>query len=265
MNNVTGPRIYWKTVPGAVSYDIWKSENGKLGVYTLIGNTGTTNYLDTDVESGKIYYYSIAARDASGNATALSDSMGVAFVNTPDITSRVNSAYGIRLGWEQIEGATGYRIYRKSYYGTDTWKVVGEVSGNDTLTWTDNSVAKANGTVYKYTIRALYGNTISGCHNGRTMVRLTSCTLKSVSNSGTNAVKCSWSTNSEAKGYEVRFMVGSTVVKTFTIGNNKTSSKVFTGLPSGNDYKIQVRSCKVVSGVGAFYSAWSTAKYIDVK
>ena len=265
VNNVTGPRIYWKAVTGATSYSVWRSDSGKTGVYKKIGTTTATNYLDTTVESGKIYYYAMVARNSAGSESGLSDSMGIAFVNTPDITSRINSAYGIKLGWQQIKGATGYRIYRKNYNGTDEWKVVGEVSGNATLTWTDKSVAAENGTIYKYTIRALYGNTISGCHNGRTMVRLASRNMLGISSPAVGQARCTWSTASNLTGYEVRFMMGSTVVKKFTIGNSSTRTKIFTGIPSGGEYKVQVRSYKTVSGVGAFYSAWSAPAYVTVK
>jgi hypothetical protein len=90
------------------------------------------------------------------------------YISTPDITSRFNKAAGISLGWDEIPGATGYAIYRKSYNGTDPWTRVATIEGSDTLTWIDTSVKNNNGTIYRYTIRALAGsgmNTLSGCRN----------------------------------------------------------------------------------------------------
>ena len=58
-------------------------------------------------------------------------------------------------------------------------------------------------------------------------------------------------------------MVGSSVYKTFTVGNYKTGTKTFTGLKAGQTYKIQVRSYKKVDGMG-FYSAWSTAQNVTL-
>ena len=65
-------------------------------------------------------------------------------------------------------------------------------------------------------------------------------------------------------GYEVRFMVGSTVYKTYVVSNNQVGFKTFAGLKSGQTYKIQVRSYKKINNVGVFYSAWSNEKYISL-
>ena len=81
---------------------------------------------------------------------------------------------------------------------------------------------------------------------------------------GATSIKCTWSTTTQATGYEVRFMVGSTVYKTVTVGNYKTGVKTFTGLKAGQTYKIQIRTYKKVDGVGSFYSAWSTAKMVSL-
>ena len=133
----------------------------------------------------------------------------------------------------------------------------------------DESVKTNNGTVYKYTIRALAGSdmkTLSGCRStGRTMARLTSRTLNNATKASATSIKCNWSTTSVCNGYEVRFMAGDTVYQTFTVGNYKTGVKTFTGLKAGQTYKIQVRSYKKVDGVGTFYSAWSTAKTVSLQ
>ena len=263
-NVVSGVHVYWKVVDGAAKYGLWRSETGKDGTYKWVANPTVPHFTDTKVESGKTYYYKVTAVSADGVHSEKSDAIGVTYLSTPDITSRFNKAAGITLGWNKIEGATGYRVYRKSYTGNDAWIKVGEVSGNGTLTWTDTSVKNNNGTVYKYTVRALYNGTLSGCRSaGRTMARLSSRVLNSAAKNGANAVKCAWTTSAAVTGYEVRFMVGDTVYKTFTVGNCKTGVKTFSGLPSGQTYKIQVRAYLKIDGMG-FYSAWSTAKNVTL-
>ena len=268
VNVVNGVHVYWNAVNGARKYGVWRSETGKDGSYKWLGNPTVNHFTDTTAESGKTYYYRITVLHTPTNTHSnRSEALGITFVSTPDITARYNKAAGVKLEWQKISGASGYAIYRKSYSGNDAWVRVATISGNATFTWTDTSVKNNNGTAYKYTIRALAGadmKTLSGCRNtGRSMVRLASRILNSVEAAGDDGIKCSWSTSSAVTGYEVRFMVGDQVYKTFTVGNCKTGTKTFTGLPAGQTYKIQVRSYVKIDGMG-FYSAWSAAKTVTL-
>ena len=268
-NVVSGVHVYWNAVDGAKKYGLWRSETGKDGTYKWIANPTVAHFTDTKVTSGKTYYYKVTILNTDYNQhTNMSEAIGVTYVSTPDITSRTNIAAGIELGWDKIAGATGYAIYRKSYSGTDAWTRIGTIEGNETFTWIDTNVKNNNGTVYKYTIRALAGSnmkTLSGCRNaGRTMARLSSQVLKSAEKVNSTSVKCTWTTSCQVTGYEVRFMVGDTVYKTYTVGNYKTGVKTFTELVSGKTYTVQVRTYKKVDGVGSFYSDWSTAKTVKI-
>lgn len=266
VNVVSGAKITWTAVSGISKYGVWRSETGINGTYKWLGNPTTPYFTDINVESGKTYYYKITAM-MNGVHSNKSEARGVVFVSTPDITSRINKAAGIQLGWNKIAGATGYAIYRKPYE-SDTWVRVATISGNSTFTWIDESVKANNGTVYKYTIRALADSkmsTLSGCRGaGRTMVRLSSRVLNSATKTSATSIKCNWTTSSAVTGYEVRFMIGEEVYDIYTIGNYKTGVKTFTNLYPGVTYKVQVRSYKKVDGVGSFYSAWSTAKYVKL-
>ena len=261
-NIVNGARIYWKAVEGIEKYGVWRSENGKNGTYEWCGNPTVTNYADTKAESGKTYFYKITAMDPeTGVHSEKSDAIGITYVSTPDITGRENVKEGIALSWNEVDGANGYAVYRKSYNGTDEWVRIATVEGNETFTWTDTSVAEKNGAIYRYTVRALAGSdlkTLSGCRNtGRTMMRLSERTLNSVIATGQNSVKCSWSTTAKATGYEVRFTDRSGKEKTFVVGNYKTGVKTFNDLAAGAEYSVNVRSYKKLDDVGTFYSEWS--------
>ena len=268
VNVVSGVHVYWPSVNGASKYGIWRSETGRDGTYKWLGNPTVPHFTDTKVESGKTYYYRVTVlHPITGEHTEKSAPIGITYVATPDITARYNKAAGIKLDWQQISGATGYAIYRKSYSGNDDWVRVATITGNSTFTWTDTSVKSENGTAYKYTIRALAGSnmkTLSGCRNaGRSMVRLASRVLTAADAADSTSIKCSWTTSSAVTGYEVRFMVDGQVYKTFTVGNYRTGVKTFTGLEPGHTYKIQVRSYRKIDGMG-FYSAWSTAREVTI-
>ena len=265
VNVVSGVHVYWNAVEGTEKYGLWRSDNGPDGYYQWVANPLTNHFTDTKVESGKTYYYCVSSCDPNTNAhSMLSGPIAITYLATPDITQRLNRQPGIQLTWNQIPGATGYRIYRKSYSGTDAWVKVGEVTGNSTLTWVDASAKTPNGQMYKYTVRAVYNGTLSGCRSaGRSMMRLTSLTTSQVTRTGATSVKVSWNTTKMADGYEIRFMDGNTVVKQFTIGNYKTGVKTFTGIPAGATYKVQVRCYKKIDGMG-FYSAWSEPKNVTL-
>lgn len=265
VNVVSGVHVYWKAVGGASKYGVWRSETGVNGEYKWIANPKVPHFTDTTVQSGKTYYYRVSAVNSKdGTHTSKSGAVGITYVSTPDITSRFNKAAGITVGWKKISGATGYRVYRKSYSGSDGWVKVADIPSGSTLSWTDTSVRYENGTVYRYTVRALYKNTLSGCRsNGRTMARLSSLFLTDSDKASATSIKVGWTTSSAVTGYEVRFMVGSKVYKTVAIGNYKTGIKTFTGLKAGQTYKIQARSYKKIDGMG-FYSAWSTAKTVTL-
>ena len=263
-NVVSGVHVYWNYVPGASYYTVYRADSAN-GNYKIVKSVcAATHYIDTTAVSGKTYYYKVQAKNGQASS-GLSAYQTCSFVGTPDITSRINKAAGIQLGWDEISGATGYAIYRKPYEGNAAWSRVATITGGSTTSWTDTSVKNSNGTVYKYTIRALYGSTLSGCRNtGRTMVRLCSQVMNSAAKTGTASIKCSWTTSKVVTGYEVRFVVDGVVYKTYTIGNYATGVKTFSGLATGRTYQIQVRTYKKVDGVGSFYSAWSTAKYVTL-
>ena len=266
-NTVSGVHVYWNTVPNATAYTVYRATS-KNGTYTRVASVSATNYTDIQVTSGTTYFYKIRANVATVQSGA-SAAKGMAFVDTPDITLRVNRSTGIGLGWNRIAGATGYVIYRRSYDGSDAWVRVATVTDNSTLTWVDTSAKPKNGTIFRYTVRALAGSdrkTLSGCRNtGRTMVRLFTPTISSAANASATSMKVAWNRNAQASGYEVRLMVNGSVYKTYTVGGGENLAKTITSLTKGTTYKVQVRSYKKVTGVGSFYSAWSAEKNVTVQ
>ena len=268
VNTVKGVHVYWKgTDKLGYGYDLYRSAS-KNGEYVKIASTASTNYTDPKAVSGKTYFYKVKMT-AAGESSDESGTKGIAFVSTPDITIRVNSINGIRLYWEKIPGATGYAIYRKGDGANDAWKRVATIPADSDLVWTDLSTkpASGNGTIFHYTVRALAGadrKTLSGCRNtGRTMVRLNKPVIYSMEKKGDGAVLGTWSRNDKATGYEVRFMIGTEVYKTFVYGKNTIVKKTITGLPTGESFKIQVRSYYKTANAGTYYSSWSDPKFVE--
>ena len=51
-------RVYWDSISGAIEYKVYRSESMD-GSFTQIGSTTTTEYVDENAETGKMYYYQI--------------------------------------------------------------------------------------------------------------------------------------------------------------------------------------------------------------
>ena len=267
VNTVSGVHVYWNAVPNAKKYALYVSES-LYGTYQRIVTTTALHYTDTAVHSGRKYYYKVSALTDNEESPQSQTGMNI-FVDTPDLTLRVNRSSGIGLGWNHIAGATGYAIYRKSYDGSDAWVRVATITDGSTMSWVDASAKPKNGTIFRYTVRALAGSdhkTLSGCRNtGRTMVRLFTPTISSAAKASATSMKVAWNRNAQASGYEVRLMVKGSVYKTYTVGGSENLAKMITGLTKGTTYKVQVRSYKKVTGVGSFYSAWSAEKNVTMQ
>jgi hypothetical protein len=95
-------------------------------------------------------------------------------------------------------------------------------------------------------------------------LRLTTPKIKSVKKKSKTSLRCIWSKNTKATGYEVRLKVGNKVYKKYKIKNAKTTSKTMKKLLKGRKYKIQVRAYKELKGAGTIYSAWSASKNIKM-
>ena len=164
VNVVSGIRLYWDAVEGAQKYGLWRSETGKNGIYKWITNPSVPYFTDTKVESGKTYFYKVSVLNIDQNKhSAKSEALGIKHLSAPNLSTKFNKAVVVQVDWNKIHGATGYAIYRKSYSGNDDWACVATIDGNATFNWVDTSEKESDCSSYRYTVRARYKNTLSGC------------------------------------------------------------------------------------------------------
>ena len=257
-NVASGVEIRWEAVKDMEKYGVWRSEDGENGSYIWLANPTSTRYIDKNVDSGKTYFYKLTTVDAdSGTHSTKSKATGICYVAAPQIVSRVNRSKGIDIGWQTVEGATGYAIFRQNE-GEDEWTQVGQVSGSAVHSWIDESTADADGVVYRYAVRAFAGeSSASGLCVARTMVRLATHTIVGAERIDETTVQCKWNTSECVTGYEIRFMVGKDVHAVFRIDGSSTNTSAFGDLEPGETYRVQIRSYFVMEDIGTFYSAWS--------
>ncbi len=147
VNSSKKPVVSWKTVPGAVKYEVYRatSQNGK---YTKLGTTTKLKY--TDNPGAGRFYYKVRAVASDGQTSKFSVIIN-AFVPFPDgvkpaIKAKTSSKKAV-ISWKAVPGAVKYEVYRAtSKNGKYTC-----LTSTDKLTYANSVKA---GTYY-YKVRAV--------------------------------------------------------------------------------------------------------------
>lgn len=158
-NTVKGVLFSWNASEGAKEYRVYrKADNAKNWSY--IATVSETSYVDTAVESGVTYTYTVRAK--LGTALSGYDKKGATtlYLKTPTLVSAQALNEGVSLVWENVDGASRYFVYRKAN-GEKSWTRIAVVNG--TNEYTDGNVKE--GTEYTYTVRAYYGKAKSSFYS----------------------------------------------------------------------------------------------------
>lgn len=188
----------WKSVPGAVKYRVYRKLPSDKS-WTKVGETKSLKYTDENVKNGKTYMYSVraygekdySARSSSVKAIALSKPTGLKAVNTTG---------GVKISWNKMTTATGYKVYRKAK-GETEWTRIATIRGNASVTYTDKKAV--SGKTYSYTVRQFNGD-VSGSRD------VTGVTLKYISapsvtvTHSPKGVVIKWSKSPKGTAYEIQ-------------------------------------------------------------
>lgn len=153
----TGIIVSWEKVPQAKLYQIYRMRSGESG-WTLIRNTGSLSYKDTDTEVGARYYYKVVARNGDSRSSMNISSVSAVRpypLDNANISKGVAHKTGNILYWESVEGADLYQLFRR-VDGQTTWTLV---TNTRSLAYKDTSASM--GTTYHYKVRARNGDQMS--------------------------------------------------------------------------------------------------------
>ena len=200
-NLLPGVQVSWDAVDDAVEYEIYRKEGNQAEWGEPIAVVSGTSYIDGTVWGNEYYQYTVSAVSADGgNSGYDDDGFEILFLETPDLTSVVNVSGGLKFTWEPVDGATGYRVYRKE--SGKGWVILHE---NFTGTVYTDKTAKS-GVNYTYTVRALNGEYESYFDSGVKGIYLPAPTVK-IANTA-SGVKVSWTKVPGATHYRVFRKVG---------------------------------------------------------
>lgn len=147
--------VSWGSVAGASGYRVYiKTTEGwkKTGTYKSSVRSAKIG----DLTLGSTYTFTVRAytKTDSGNVWGKYKASGVkakpAF-SVPKLEQTVSTGGGIRIAWSKVDGAHGYRLYRK-LADDARWKKLADVKGESGTAYMDRK-CELN-TEYYYTVRA---------------------------------------------------------------------------------------------------------------
>ena len=107
-------RISWEPIEGAVRYRVYRATS-KSGSYSKIGSPEGTSFTDTTGTADKTYYYkvmAISSNSAAHSAYSAVKSGKFVYLDGLTLTAKLGKDGKPQLTWNEVKGATGYRVYR---------------------------------------------------------------------------------------------------------------------------------------------------------
>lgn len=191
VNESEGVQLTWNEIAEADGYSIYRKVKG--GSWQRLDTVTDTQYLDTTAKSGTSYTYTVRAKNGD-SLSSNKNRVTIERLAQPELTMS-NTAKGVSVSWDAVEGAASYRVYRKTADGD--WELLKK--GVKGLSYTDTTAQ--SGVTYYYSIRAFSSGKLSAYHAGESFLRLEQPKI-SVSIKP-NGVACTWNEVTGAESYNV--------------------------------------------------------------
>ncbi|MBE6752636.1 MAG: hypothetical protein E7556_08950, partial [Ruminococcaceae bacterium] len=140
-NSATGVKVTWGAIDGATSYKVYRktysTKTKKYGSWKTCGTVTTTSYVDTNAKSGTKYIYTVKAFNGDVKS-GIKSSSSILFLAQPTVKI-ANASTGVKVSWNKITGATGYKVYRAEYKNGkwSSWKGMKTIDKGSTVSYTD--------------------------------------------------------------------------------------------------------------------------------
>ena len=255
-NAANGVSLKWNSISGAQKYYIYRKE-GNGGYKKIAEVKDAVSYTDKSVTSGKKYTY--AVRALKGSSMSAYTGKSINYLAQANVSALNNKDNGIEVKWSKVSGAKGYYVYRKE--GKNSYQKIATITNANTTSYTDTSVKNNNGKAYTYTVRA-YANNALAAYTGKSVYRIATPTITSVSNSRTGEVDVDWNGVKGAKGYQIQLSSDKSFSKDTTdetwVDYADGNGITITNCEKGDSFYFRVRAYKQNGSGTKYYSAWST-------
>lgn len=261
-------QISWSSVDNADGYMVYR-RTADSGWKKIASRVTDISYKDQKAVTGTTYYYTVKAYSyAWGEMTVSSyDKDGVAgkarLGKVKIATANSESYSTIRVTWNKVSGANGYRVYR-STSKDGKYAAIGSTAKNSAVTFLDKKAV--TGKTYYYKVRAyrnVSGKKVYGSYSATEKAKavLSAPTLSAGSTSKTAVLE--WSKVEGADGYQVYASDSQNGTYTrikITKGTGATDESLLTG--KTRYYKV--RAYRKVNKK-AVYGSFSKIKKVTVK
>lgn len=202
--------IEWTKVEGATGYDIYRKTTGTYSKIGTVDKQSTVTFKDEKAVTGVRYQYTVRAFYNKNGIKRVSTYEnyihGTAYPSNPNLTSVTSVEYNaIELKWDKVDGANGYKIYRKLPSDKNYKELITLYEQTDK--YTDQTVTC--GTTYQYIIKSFRyenGKTYTSGNNSAVSCKAVPPVVKvKVASTGYNSLKVSWEKVNGATGYRIYF------------------------------------------------------------
>ncbi len=235
-----GVHLTWSKPAGAKNFRVMRRPDG-VAKWTVLDVIQGTSYVDTTAKTGTKYWYTVRGVSMD-NKVLINSYNGTGWsmkpLAAPVLTEAFNSATGVRVSWNAVDGASKYRLLRKNLTKNETeWSMVAETTECSIIDTSAQSASR-----YSYTVVCIDGNGRICSPEGNTrtctyiaMAKITE--IKGVS----NGVSLTWSRPAGAKNFRVfRKLDGET--KWTAIADVQGTSYLDTTAEKGVKYWYTVRA-----------------------
>lgn len=241
--------IEWTKVEGATGYDIYRKTTGTYSKIGTVDKQSTVTFKDEKAVTGVRYQYTVRAFYNKNGIKRISTYEnyihGTAYPSNPNLTSATSVEYNaIELKWNKVDGANGYKIYRKLSSDKNYKELITLYEQTDK--YTDQTVTC--GTTYQYIIKSFRyenGKTYTSGNNSAVSCKAVPPVVKvKVASTGYNSLNVSWEKVNGATGYRIYFKKDNaknwTTLATFE--NGSLTSCEHRKLTTGVNYTYTVRA-----------------------
>ncbi len=258
-------KLTWKAVPDATGYRVYQYDYSKGSSDRLLDTTAKS-YTRTGLKANTQYRFSVKAYKLVDGKKVFSDVYTIVVTNTlvgktSKITPTVSTS-SVKLTWNKVSGATGYKLFQKV---DGKWKTI------STTTATTYTFKNLNsGTRYSFAVKAYkkvdskvtYSNVYTSIG---TATKTATPSIKTITSTVKGKVNLTWTNVTGETGFQVYYSTSKDSGYT-RYGNFKgnVTKATLSGFTSGKTYYFKIRTYKS-SDSGYVYSAFSNVVSVKVK